>query len=189
MKTQHITLIGRASLAVLLAGCATARAGTLPSVPDNLQVPATQTLLLGTRASGVQIYDCKPGKDDPTHLEWVFRAPEADLFDAAGTRVGKHYAGPTWEADDGSKVVGETQAHDDSPDANAIPWLLLRAKSTSGAGVLARTASVQRLQTVGGKPPAGGCTGARAGAEARVPYSAMYYFYAPNETLSEGGAY
>lgn len=189
MQKQVITVIGRASVAAFLAACAMSYAGTLPAVPDSIAVPATQPLLLGTRASGVQIYDCRPGKDDPYRFEWVFRAPEADLFDAAGTRVGKHYAGPTWEADDGSKVVGETKAHDDGPDINAIPWLLLRAKSTSGAGVLARTASVQRLQTVGGKPPAGGCSEARAGAEARVPYSAMYYFYASNEPSSGGGAY
>ena len=189
MQKRIITVIGRASVVALLAACATSHAGTLPAVPDSLAVPATQTLLLGTRASGVQIYDCKPSKDDPYRFEWVFRAPEADLFDAAGTRVGKHYAGPAWEANDGSKVVGEVKAHDDGPDANAIPWLLLSAKSTSGAGVLARTASVQRLQTVGGKPPAGGCSEARAGAEARVPYSATYYFYASNETSSGGGAY
>jgi len=189
MQKQVITVIERASVVALLAAYAMSCAATLPAVPDSLAVPATQTLLLGTRASGVQIYDCKPSKDDPYRFEWVFRAPEADLFDAAGTRVGKHYAGPSWEANDGSKVVGEAKAHDDGPDANAIPWLLLSAKSTSGAGVLARTASVQRLQTVGGKPPAGGCSEARAGAEARVPYSAMYYFYASNEPSAAAGAY
>lgn len=180
MTTRVITVVGCASVVALLAGWAMSYGGTVPSVPDSLKVPATQTLLLGTRASGVQIYDCKPSRDDPTRLEWVFRAPEADLFDAAGTRIGKHYAGPTWEANDGSTVVGEVKAHDDGPDANAIPWLLLTAKSTSGAGVLGRTAGVQRLQTAGGKAPAGGCSPAHAGAEARVPYSAMYYFYAAN---------
>lgn len=189
MQKRVITVIGRASVVALLAASAMSYAGTLPAVPDSLAVPATQTLLLGTRGSGVQIYDCKPSREDPYRFEWVLRAPEADLFDAAGTRVGKHYAGPTWEANDGSKVVGEVKAHDDGPDANAIPWLLMTAKPTSGAGVLARTASVQRLQTVGGKPPAGGCSEARAGAEARVPYSAMYYFYALNETPSGRGAY
>jgi hypothetical protein len=146
-------------------------------VPDNLRVPATQTLSLETRATGVQIYDCKPSKDDPTRFEWVFRAPEAELFDAAGKKIGKHYAGPTWESNDGSKVVGEAKARDDGPDVNAIPWLLLSAKSTSGVGVLGQTASVQRLQTVGGKAPAGGCSQAPGGNEARVPYSATYYFY------------
>lgn len=146
-------------------------------VPENLRVPATQTLSLEAHAIGVQIYDCKPGKDDPARFEWVFRAPEADLLDAARKKIGKHYAGPTWESNDGSKVVGEVRARDDGPDVNAIPWLLLSARSTSGVGVLGQTASVQRVQTVGGKAPAGGCSQEQAGKEARVPYSATYYFY------------
>ena len=82
MKTRGITAIGSASLVALLAGFATPTIGTAPTVPDNLKVPAMQTLSLETHAAGVQIYDCKPGKDDPARFEWAFRAPEADLFDA-----------------------------------------------------------------------------------------------------------
>src|SRR2546427_10735598 len=99
------------------------------------------------------------------------------MSDAAGRIIGKHYAGPTWVLDDGSKVVGEVKARDDGPDVNAIPWLLLSAKSTSGVGVLGQTASVQRVQTVGGKAPAGGCSQAQAGKEARGPHRAREYFY------------
>jgi hypothetical protein len=178
MKARGTTAIVRASLLALLSGCATAQVGTVPVMPDSLKVPATQTLSLETRAIGVQIYDCKPSKDDPARFEWVFRAPEADLFDAAGNKIGKHYAGPTWESSDGSKVVGEIRARDDGPDLNAIPWLLLSAKSTSGAGAFGRIASIQRVQTVGGKAPAGGCNPAQAGNEAAIPYRATYYFYA-----------
>ena len=177
MKTPGIAAVGGASLVALLAGCATPEAGTVPMVPDNLRVSATQTLSLETHATGVQIYDCKRSKDDPARFEWVFRAPEADLYDTAGRKIGKHYAGPTWESTDGSKVVGEIKARDDGPDVNAIPWLLLSAKSASGAGVLGQTVSVQRLETVGGKSPASGCSQAQAGKEARVPYGATYYFY------------
>jgi len=54
---------------------------------------------------------------------------------------------------------------------------LMSAKSTSGAGVLGQTVAIQRVQTVGGKVPVDGCSEAQAGKEARVPYSAMYYFY------------
>ena len=177
MKMRVVTPIANASLVVLLAGCAMSKVVTVPMVPDSLKVPATQTLSLETRATGVQIYDCKPNKDDPTRFEWVFKAPEADLFDPAGTKIGKHYAGPTWESNDGSKVVGEVKARDDGPDANAIPWLLLGAKSTSGVGVFGQTVSVQRVQTVGGKAPVDGCSQAQAGKESRVPYKAVYYFY------------
>lgn len=165
------------ALATLLAGCATLNVGTIPRVPESLRVPATQTLLVETHATGVQTYECKVTKDDPNVYEWVFKAPEADLFDIAGTRVGKHYAGPTWEWNDGSKVVGEVKARDDGPDADAIPWLLLSAKSTSGAGVLGRVASIQRVQTVGGKAPDTRCGEEYAGKQVGVSYTAAYYFY------------
>jgi hypothetical protein len=130
-------------------------------------------------ATGVQIYECVATKADPTKFEWVFRAPDAELFDTAGRKIGKHYAGPTWEAEDGSKVVAEVKGRDDGPDANAIPWLLLAAKSASGSGSFGRTQVIQRINTVGGKAPAGGCAQAQAGQIARVPYKATYYFYAP----------
>jgi len=177
MKQLHVTAIAKVSLVALLACCATSNAGTVPGVPETLKVPATQVLSLETHATGVQIYECKAGKDDPTRFEWVFKAPEAELFDSAGKRIARHYAGPTWEANDGSKVVGEVRAKDNGPDSNAIPWLLLSAKSTSGNGVFSQTQSIQRLHTVGGKASAEGCNQAQAGKETRVPYKAKYYFY------------
>ena len=117
-------------------------------------------------------------KTDPTKFEWVFKAPEADLFDGDGKKIGKHYAGPTWESNDGSKVIGEVVAKNNGPDADAIPWLLLSAKSASGKGVFGRILSIQRLSTVGGKAPAQGCDRAQSGKEARVPYKARYTFFA-----------
>jgi hypothetical protein len=85
----------RMSLVALVAGCATSRFGTIPLVPENLRTPATEVLSLETEATGVQIYECNASKDVPTRFEWVFKAPEADLFDEAGNKIGKHYAGPT----------------------------------------------------------------------------------------------
>src|SRR5258708_9125228 len=145
--------------------------------PEHHRSPAGKTLSLLPPATGVQIYECGAIKADPARFEWVFKAPEADLFDLSGKKIGRHYAGRTWESSDGSKVVGEVKARDDGPAATAIPWLLLAAKSTSGNGVFGRTQSVQRLYTVGGKAPAGGCSKAQLGKEARVPYKATYYFY------------
>jgi hypothetical protein len=154
-----------------LAGCA----GQDAPVPDALRFPAGETAILRTRASGVQIYECKAGAQDAAKLDWAFVAPEAQLYKIDGTVLGKHYAGPTWEALDGSKVVGELRARADAPDPNAIPRLLLTAKSTSGNGVLGRVKSVQRLDTNGGKAPAG-CSVAERGHTLRVPYSAVYVF-------------
>src|SRR5271155_589557 len=153
-------------------------AAPLAEVPDKLQVPAGQVLAFDLPARGVQIYVCSARKDDATKFEWTLKAPEAELFDASGKKVVKHYGGPTWEADDGSKVVGELKARDDGPDPNAIPWLLLSAKMTSGNGMLAKTVSIQRLRTVGGKAPGDGCSeAAQAGHEVRIPYQAHYAFY------------
>jgi hypothetical protein len=177
MKQRDGTAIAKAALVALLTGCATSTAGTIPVVPETLKVPRTQVLSLETQATGVQIYECNASKDDPTRFEWVFKAPEAELFDSAGKKIGRHYAGPTWESNDGSKVVGEVKARDNGPDPNAIPWLLLSAKSTSGNGVFSQTQSIQRVHTVGGKAPAEGCNQAQMGKEMRVPYEATYYFF------------
>jgi len=152
-------------------------AAAASDVPDALNVPAGEKLSLEAQASGVQIYECRANKDDAKRFEWVFKAPEAQLFDKAGKVIGKHYAGPTWESDDGSKVVGEVKAKDAGPDPKSIPWLLLAAKSSSGDGALGRTRSVQRLHTAGGNAPAVGCDQANQGKEARVPYKAVYRFY------------
>jgi uncharacterized protein DUF3455 len=149
-----------------------------PPIPAALAVPATQVLSTELHASGAQIYDCKPSKDDPARFEWVFVAPEAELRDHAGTLVGKHSAGPTWAASDGSTVVGTVVARDPGPDASAIPWLLLSATSATGHGVFDGTRSIQRLHTVGGKAPLDGCDATQSGKQARISYSADYLFYA-----------
>lgn len=154
----------------LLAACALPGA----QVPDKLKAPAGEEVSLIAYAQGVQIYECQAGTANPAQFTWAFKAPEATLADRAGKTLGKHYAGPTWELNDGSKVVGATQASDPGPDANAIPWLLLTAKSSSGA--FSRTRSIQRVQTVAGKAPAS-CTAVQAGTQLRVPYQAIYYFY------------
>lgn len=177
MKREHVAAMTRMSLVALVAGCASSTNGMIPLVPENLRTPATEMLSLEAQATGVQIYECHASKDDPTRFEWIFKAPEAELFDRAGNKIGRHYAGPTWESNDGSKVVGEVRARDNGPDPNAIPWLLLSAKSTSGTGVFSQTKSIQRVRTVGGKAPAEACGQAQAGRVARVGYKATYNFY------------
>jgi hypothetical protein len=163
------------SAVLLAAGCATAPAP--PEVPASLRPPAGQVLFLEALASGVQIYECAPKADQPSAYEWTFRAPEAPLVDRRGGSLGKHYAGPTWESADGSSVVGEVKARDPGPVPSAIPWLLLNAKSTAGAGVFGATKSIQRVQTAGGLAPAQPCGAANARQSVRVPYTATYYFY------------
>ena len=163
-----------APVAALLTTCAGTPGPTPPTVPPALQAPAGTTLYLETLASGVQIYECTR-KADATY-EWTLKAPEATLTDRSGRVIGKHYAGPTWEAADGSTAVGEVKARDPGPSPTAIPWLLLAAKS-SGTGLFADAKFVQRVATVGGVAPAGGCAESTLKTQARVPYSATYIFY------------
>ena len=170
--------IGHLSAIAIITGCVTSNVAPIPNVPGPLRVPVSQTLIREVQATGVQIYECKASKDDPGRFEWTFKAPEAELRDQAGNIFGRHYAGTTWEAYDGSSVVGEARARDSGPDSNAIPWLLLSATSASGSGVLSQTKSIQRINTSGGKAPAGGCSDALVGKEMRVPYKAEYLFYA-----------
>lgn len=176
MHSRTMLMAASALLTTTMAAHAGAGAGS-EEIPEGLRPPAGQVLALAARGTGVQIYECKAGKDDPSQFSWTLKGPEADLKDLSGKPVGKHYAGPTWEASDGSKVVGELVTKRDAPDATSIPWLLLRAKSTSGSGVFGAIASIQRLQTSGGIPPASGCDSSQSGKESRVKYSAVYRFY------------
>jgi hypothetical protein len=57
-----------------------------------------------------------------------------------------------------------------------VPWLLLRAVTNQGDGVLAGVDYVQRLDTRGGAAPAGTCDPA-ADSTVAVPYRARYVFY------------
>ena len=159
----------------VLAACSTAPTITAPNVPDALRPPAGQDIYLEALATGVQIYECSQ-KTDSTY-EWTFKAPEASLASRSGQRIGKHYAGPTWESTDGSTVVGAVKAKDPGPTSSAIPWLLLSAKTNSGSGVLSAVKSIQRVSTVGGLAPTEPCDAARLHESARVPYTAVYYFY------------
>src|SRR5258706_6857010 len=94
-------------LLALLASCAAFGVDAANIVPPNLHAPPTQWLLIETKATGVQIYECSPSKTDPAKFEWTFKAPEAELFDAEGTKVGKHYGGPTWESKARCHRLGE----------------------------------------------------------------------------------
>lgn len=162
-------------LAALATGCAVQHAAT--QVPATLQPAANERLLMTVPAVGVQIYECRAAKDKAGQYEWAFIAPEADLFDRAGAKIGRHYAGPHWEATDGSRVVGSVSERAAAPSADAIPWLLLAAKSAGPDGAFGKVSSIQRLNTVGGNAPKSGCAQATAGASARVPYSADYVLF------------
>jgi Protein of unknown function (DUF3455) len=165
------------SITLLAVACAVlAFSAAAQQIPPQLQPPATEQLLLQLHAKGDQVYTCKEGV---TQFAWTLKAPDAQLFDKEGKPFGKHFAGPSWQANDGSLVTGKAVANAPSPDPDSIPWLLVTVLTHDGSGVLSRATSIQRLNTKGGKAPASGCDSTHAGQEARIPYTADYLFYAP----------
>ena len=167
--------------ATLLAACAsTGPKPTPPTVviPGALAAPAGESLVRTLWADGVQVYECRKAAD-ASFPEWAFVAPEARLADANGALVGRHYAGPTWEAQDGSKVVGSVTAKLDSPDPHSIAWLTLQTHSTGKPGLFAKVTTIQRVATQGGIAPTTGCGTATIGKQERVHYTAQYAQYAP----------
>ncbi len=163
------TLLAAASTVLLFSAAA-------QQVPQQLQPPVNEKLLFKVHAKGDQVYTCK---DDAGQFTWRLKAPDAQLFDKDGKPFGKHFAGPSWEASDGSRVIGKAVANAPSPDLESIPWLLVNVVSHDGSGVLSSATTIQRLNTKGGKAPATGCEASHVGEEVRVSYSADYLFYAP----------
>jgi len=147
-----------------------------PQVPANIAAPVGNKVHFHANAIGVQIYVCRNTSTTSTpQFTWVFVAPEAVLFDNDGNVVAIHYAGPTWESNSGSTVVGAVVNR--SPVAGTIPWLLLSAVDSNGPGIFNGTTYVQRVNTTGGAAPATGADAAHEGQEVRVPYTAEYFFY------------
>ena len=71
----------------------------MQQVPQQLQPPAGEGLLLRVHAKGDQIYTCK---GDAAQFTWVLKAPEAQLFDKDGNPSANilpgHHGKPTMAA-------------------------------------------------------------------------------------------
>jgi Protein of unknown function (DUF3455) len=161
-------------LVVLLAVAAVlpkAAAAQVPTaqVPDAIAAPG-ETVVATFHAEGAQIYDCKA--DAGGKLGWQFREPIATLL-RDGATVGRHYAGPNWEAADGSAVTGKAVANVPGTTQSDIPWLKLDVIARRGSGLLSGVTTVQRTSTHGGVAN-GLCD--KAGSFYSVPYSADYVF-------------
>lgn len=152
-----------AAAAVLLAD------GARTQVPNAIAVPGG-TVVATFHAEGAQIYDCEA--DASGKLAWHFREPIATLL-RDGVTVGRHYAGPSWEANDGSAVTGKVVANVPGSTPSDIPWLKLDVIARRGSGTLSDVITVQRINTHGGVVK-GACD--KQGSYYNVPYSADYVF-------------
>jgi hypothetical protein len=165
-----------AALAAALAAPAAIAGPGVPDVPGEIAVEAGHKPYLVAHAEGVQIYTCLA---TPGGHAWGPSTPRADLRDRSGTLIGSHYGGPTWEARDGSKVVG-TRVDGKTVDPSAIPWLLLKAAPSSGpdGDRFAATTFIQRINTVAGLAPAASeCDASSAGTKREQPYETDYVFW------------
>ena len=174
-RSNRLLLAGLvAALAALSLVAQVALAGP-PSptgLADEIQVDVGNKVFLIGHGVGVQIYTCNGSV-------WSAAVPRANLFDDNGKLIISHFAGPSWQAKDGSTAVG-TVVDKVTPDESAIPWVLLSAATTPGldGDRLVDTSFIQRLETTGGlTPPAADCNAATANTVVEVPYTAEYVFW------------
>jgi Protein of unknown function (DUF3455) len=152
------------------------------TLPDILKVPEGHVLLLQAYGRGVQKYACPVSATSKAAPHAILLAGHRGEGDLVAIHF-KEPAGPnpTWQALDGSSVVGNVAGakHFPGQDPDDVDWLLLEALSTTGKGVFGRITFIQRLHTDGGKPPPAGCDPAINQTEVLVEYSAQYLFYGP----------
>ena len=168
-----LTSVRLLSLAVLLGSGLTALAQSgndnrAPEVPMEISVGPTNQVHFHGFGQGFQVYTWNGSS-------WGAPVPDATLFDEDGNVVASHFAGPTWQSNSGSKVVGVVVPPRLTVDTNSIPWLRLVAVNPEGPGIFADTSFIHRVNTVGGNPPSE--NGTFVGQVAKSPYTADYFFY------------
>jgi hypothetical protein len=168
-----------ATAAAALGACATSpmmKNVDNAALPEAVRVPAGQKQMMSTWATGDITYECREKAGIAGAHEWAFVGPVATLYGVDKKAVGKYYAGPTWEAADGSKVSGKQVAV--APAApGSIPLQLVKADPAMGAGAMTGVSYIQRLNTKGGVAPALACDAMAKGKRQVVAYEADYVFY------------
>ena len=165
-----------------------------PSVPADIQVDVGYKPFFRGHAIGTQNYICAPASTQ-SGVDWLMIGPQATLFDDNLDQVATHFQSTnaqhggaieaTWQHSRDTSAVWATKVKGSKDpayvDPDAIEWLLLRVtgRETGPAGgdKLTRAAFIQRLNTAGGKPPAGECTAGTLNTRKLVRYEADYYFY------------
>jgi hypothetical protein len=149
-----------------------ARSVAIPVVPTEIKPPAgSRPIGAFVVTKGTQNYTCVVADGAATGAYTGPSTPEAQLIGTGG-RI-HHFAGPTWQSLRDNSAV--TAARDKSKNRDgAIPELLLKVNSHSGAGILTNADWINRLYTSGGVAPTGACA---AGQTVQVPYGAVYVFW------------
>lgn len=152
-------------------------------LPANL--PGGNTRVATYFAEGVQKYKAQQkAGSSPATYEWVFVAPEANLYDVTNAKIGTHSAGPTWQLSGSNvdSIYGQQFSpakSASSPDAGSIDWLLLMPKTGKiPTGIFSNVSYIQRIATKGGKAPS--VLPLSANETVNVKYTAIYRFSKKN---------
>jgi Protein of unknown function (DUF3455) len=150
-------------------------------LPQNL--PNGNSRVATFYAIGVQKYKAQViTGSNPVAYQWVFVAPDADLYDVTNSKVGTYSIGPTWQLSPADSMFGQNfipPRTAPSPDPESIDWLLLMLQAGKIAtGVFANVSYVQCIDTRSGKPP--DTPPIRADQTINVGYTAIYRFSMKN---------
>lgn len=168
-------LFGDFDLRLLTTPGASALQFSNGALPPEVQVDESAVSLLTKLIGvGVQVYDY-----DGTNQKWIFREPQANLYDVkTGVQQGIHFVGPYWADSAGSRVKGQVTGRADAPNKDTdVPWLKLDVIERFGSADLSlqRATFIQRVLTYGGQAPS--ATGPSDGDTVGVPYTALYTFW------------
>ena len=165
-----------ASLAALVAALPVTAAVRAPGgVAPAIRASAAEEPAFMLNADGVHIYQCRMVSADG-RWGWVFTAPDATLYEGSRSVATQKSPNLFESLSDRSSVAGVVRGTQFAGGGN-LPWAMLNAQPIGTAGLFTGVTSIQRVNTAGGVAPAGGCGPDNDGAEARVGFSADYYFY------------
>ena len=170
------------AVATLLSACSMSPTATSAPVdnaalPEPIRVPTGQKMRMLATGVGEITYECREKGAAAGQYEWAFvGGPVATLYSGDKKNVGKYYAGPTWEAADGSKVTGKQVATSPAAPGN-IPMQLVKTDPAMGSGAMTGVTYIQRLNTKGGVAPSAACDASSKGRRQQVAYEADYVFY------------
>lgn len=183
-ELQTVSAKGRSSLeangnspAAQIAASESLIIPTSLSVPENL--PNGNSRVATFYAVGVQKYKARiKAGSDPVAFEWIFVAPQADLYDVTNAKVGTHGTGPFWQISPLDSIFAQQfnpAKTAPSEDPESIDWLLLMPKTgTTPTGIFDGVDYIQRIATKGGKAPSTPPSDINETIE--VKYKAVYRF-------------
>ncbi|AIG00986.1 Protein of uncharacterised function (DUF3455) [Pseudomonas fluorescens] len=156
---------------------ATPAAFAQASLPDSIKVPDGHKVTMETTGVGEITYECRDKANATGQTEWAFVGPKAVLNDRSGKQVGTYFGPPaTWQAQDGSKVIG-TQLAVAPSSAGNLPYQLVKANPAEGQGAMSGVSYIQRVALKGGVAPGTECSPANKGQQEVVKYQADYIFW------------